>query len=288
MSHENEDEGLVGRNQERREHISLCIARYLLAKGVPERKQATLVADITGLSIKQARLKLGAGPAWSVDESMELAAHFGDGLVEIFAVSNDKVSRGQQVCEVQVEGKAYAAMASVGASAIGDAKPDDLVACRSAGRWRVLPMRKVDSGVEDALKIVSLKVLCSANSGVRIAVLDDDLTVALSVRDAFASEGFSVAAYEYAADLERDINKFDVFIIDFFLGEETATRLIETIREAKPGNPVLVLTGRAREDASVDAEIARLIRLSKVQVHEKPAQVQYMQSAIESWLDEQL
>jgi CheY-like chemotaxis protein len=249
------------------EDVSRRVVDYLIGKGIAERKQAGLVAEITGLSIIHARRKLSGTHSWSMDEGMSIAAHFGETLGAIVGHAPEPVGI-HEACEVQIGSIWYAGSVCVDAEAV-HARPSDLVALRVG---------------PPAHGISSLKIFCAARANVRVAILDDDVIVASSVRDALAGHGFSAQAFFEGDQVHSAIDAFDVFIVDFFLkGEQTATSLIRAIREAKPDTLILVLTGRARE--GFDDEIAQQIRLYNVQVHEKPAQMRYLVSAIEGWLD---
>lgn len=266
-----------------RRRISLCITKYLGGKGVVERKQATVVADITGLSVMHARRKLGGGPPWSLEEVMAIAARYGDTLDQMLITLGDVASPGTRECEIQIGAAWYAASAQLGDTA-DEAKLDDLVAVPAACRWQVMPYRLVPRKPgQTAYRVDSLQVHSAANANIRIAVLDDDVPLACSIRDSLTDVGFLAEAFGDTAMLQQQVDAFDVFIVDFFLGgNTTATSLIEFIRETKPDALILVLTGRARE--AYGEEIARQIRVYRVQVHEKPAQMMYLESAIEAWI----
>ncbi|GEM_PF-6974220 len=277
-------EGSDGSTQE---EVSRRVVGYLSGKGIAERKHAALVAEITGLSVIHARRKLSGTHSWAMDEGMAIAAHFGESLEAIVGhVSKPaKPSGTHEACEVQIGSIWYAGSVCVDAG-MDQARPSDLVALRVGQRWRVAPWRQLETLFpgHSAHGITSLNIFSAARTNVRVAILDDDVVVASSVRDALAAEGFSAQAFFESEQVQSAIDAFDVFIVDFFLtGQQTATGLIRAIRAAKPDTLILVLTGRARE--GFDDEIAQQIRLYNVQVHEKPAQMRYLISAIEGWLD---
>jgi CheY-like chemotaxis protein len=264
--------------------VSRRVVDYLMGKGIAERKHAALVAEITGLSIIHARRKLSGTHSWSMDEGISIAAHFGEALGAI--VGHAPEAGGvHEACEVQIGSIWYAGTVCVDAG-VAHAHASDLVALRVGSRWRVAPWRLLESmfAGQPVHGISALKVFCAARANVRVAILDDDVVVASSVRDALAGQGFAAQAFFEGDQVHSAIDAFDVFIVDFFLkGEQTATSLIRAIRAAKPDTLILVLTGRARE--GFDDEIAQQIRLYNVQVHEKPAQMRYLVSAIDGWLD---
>ena len=270
---------------EDRSRVSRSISGYLTHRGVPERRQAAYVSEITGFSIMQARRKLAGGPPWSIEECMAIADHHGDSLDALLGLPERGVPARSEPCEVQIGALWYAALVDIGPRAL-KAKVGDLVAYRTPRRWRVVPHGTIGHVPPDQVhSVLGLSVRSSASANIHIAVLDDDATVAQTVRDGLTSAGFAVSAFTSASALQSDIEQFDVFILDFFLdGNQTATSLIALIRELKPDALILVLTGRAREGA--DAELAHQIRVFKVQMYEKPARIAYIESEIEAWMDQ--
>jgi CheY-like chemotaxis protein len=279
-------EGLPQGAEEVRARISQRISEYLADRGVHERKQAAHVAEVTGLSVMHARRKLAGGPSWSIEECMVIANHHGDSLGALLALPERGAQGLLAICEVQIGALWYAASADIGPRALWP-KAGDLVAVRTPRRWRVMPYGKLLGNVssDQVYSVLALSVRSSACANIHIAVLDDDATVAQTVRDGLISAGFAVVAFTSASELQAEIEQFDVFILDFFLdGDQTATALIESIREIKPDALILVLTGRAREGA--DAELAHQIRVFKVQMYEKPARIAYIESEVEAWMDQ--
>ena len=61
------------------EWIAACLVGVLQTHGVQPRQQATLVAQVCGLSISQARRKL-KGAGWTFEEVLTLCRHHGEML----------------------------------------------------------------------------------------------------------------------------------------------------------------------------------------------------------------
>lgn len=280
-----DDGSLTAQEREIRQYIAFCITQLMAKKGIAERKQAAAVAEITGLSVIQARRKLNVGPSWSIEEAMAIATHFGESLNSVFAGRDTGSSSSAMVCDVSIGRARYAGVASLGPS-VTTAQPDELVAYRVGPTWQVLPFKQLDAavGLAEVFKVDTLKLTSQANAALQIAVLDDELSVAFAVRDGLIAEGFSVQAFSSEAMLLPELERFDVFIIDFVLSPlATSTGLIKSIRLAKPEALIMVLTGWAGGD--VDAELALQIRMNNVQIHEKPAKLRYLKSTIQAWLD---
>lgn len=266
------------------QEVTAQVIAYLDAKGVGERNRVSLIADITGLSVAQARRRLGPeGPTWTVEELVRVAQHHGDQLADVLVGAD--IGQGvdaSQHCEIEIAGGLYGVQARIGSVAT-ERKPSELVAVPNAHRWRLMPFADVIEGA-DCHEVTDLRLLPKLTQNIRVAILDDDASVAEALRDALVGGGLSAVAFASDEQLIERFAAFDVFIIDFVLAAgRTASSIIERIRGAKPKAPIIVLTGHAREAAS--GEIASLVRTFGVDVQEKPAQIMILESLIESRSD---
>lgn len=259
--------------------ITQLVAAYLDGKEIGERSRASLVASITGLSIQHARKRLAPnGPPWVVSELGKIAQHFGDRLGTLLApIGSGPGPQETEVCEIEFDGRWYGAQAKVGVICAAS-KPGELVAVRHGQRWRIMPMEKVPQGAQ-AHEVTHINLFPKPSQNIRVAVLDDDASLARSLRDDLIGGGFSVTAFNSEEQFSGWLHHFDVFIIDFVLGAgKTATDLVQKIRDIKPDAPIVLLTGHARE--AVSSEIASVVEMHRVEVLEKPAQIMILQSLI--------
>ncbi|MGQ0597134.1 helix-turn-helix domain-containing protein [Aquabacterium sp.] len=267
-----------------REITTLVIA-YLDSKGVSKTSRGSLVAEITGLSPQHARRRLTPeGPPWLVSELGKIARYYGETLSELLpTLGTSEASRELQTCEIQFAERWYAAQALIGGLA-KQCKPGEIVAFRHGHRWRLVPREDVPAG-SDAHEVANIGLLPKPSQHIHVAILDDDDSVATSLREALAARGFSVTAFASEELLAQQCLQFDVFIIDFVLGAgKTASAIVDKVREGHPLAPIVLLTGHAREAGS--SEIATLVRSHGVEVQEKPAQVDILESMIESRLQD--
>lgn len=258
--------------------ITEQVVAYLDGKDVGERGRASLIASATGLSIQHARRRLTAnGPPWLVSELGKIAQYFGDSLATLLSGIGPDASRNGEVCEIEIEGRWYGAQAQVEAIA-STSKAGELVAVRHGHRWRLMPIEKVPTGGE-ARKVAHVSLFPKPSQNIRVAVLDDDASLAKSLRDDLIGGGFSVTAFNAEDQLSGWLHQFDVFIIDFVLASgKTASDIVQKIRGIKPDAPIILLTGHARE--AVSSEIANVVEMHRVEVLEKPAQIMILQSLI--------
>lgn len=264
--------------------ITRQMAAYLEGRGVPERKQASFVSEVTGLSIVQARRRLGEGPGWLIEEIILIVQHFEDSISTLFGSATPvKASSTKTACEVRIGDTWYGARALI-RKPVGQPKVGQLVALRGAPRWKIIPYAGgAHSPGEEFFEVADLDVLPKPTENIYVAVLDDDVSVASAVRDALNAGGFTAKAFSSEAELAPELDDFDVYIIDFLLGprKETASALVKDIRAKKPSAPILLLTGQARE--TLRAEIANLVSTFDVEIHEKPAQLMILESVIQRW-----
>jgi ActR/RegA family two-component response regulator len=258
--------------------ITELVIAYLDGKEVGERSRASMIATITGLSIQHARRRLAPnGPPWVVSELGKIAQYFGDSLATLLSGTGPDTSCSGEVCEIELEGRWYGAQARVEAVASAP-KVGELVAVRHGHRWRLTPIEKVPAGSE-AHQVAHVSLFPRPSQNIRVAVLDDDASLARSLRDDLIGGGFSVTAFNSEEQLSGWLHHFDVFIIDFVLGSgKTASDIVQKIRDIKPDAPIVLLTGHARE--AVSSEIANAVEMHRVEVLEKPAQIMILQSLI--------
>ncbi|WP_230181418.1 helix-turn-helix domain-containing protein [Aquabacterium sp. CECT 9606] len=264
--------------------ITRQMAAYLEGRGVPERKQASFVSEVTGLSMAQARRRLGEGPGWLIEEIILIVQHFEDSISTFFgATPLAKTPSANTACEMRIGDTWYGARAVI-RKLVERPKVGQLVALRGAPRWKIIPYTAgAHSPSEEFFEVADLTVLPKPSENVYVAVLDDDVSVASAVRDALNAGGFTAKAFSSEAELAPELDDFDVYIIDFLLGpgKETASALVKGIRAKKPSAPILLLTGQARE--TLRAEIANLVSTFDVEIHEKPAQLMILESVIHRW-----
>ena len=265
--------------------ITARVLAYLDKKGIPERGRVSHVAEITGLSSVQARRRLTPqGPPWVIDELAKLASFYGESLGQFLGGAHSEVARAE-VAEIEIAGTWYGAAVQLG-KAVAAQPNRDLVAVRIGQRLKLMQAR---DAVADAVchEVLSMKVFPKASQNIRIAILDDDLMLAESLRGELVEADFSATAFGSEDDLAKHLPDFDAFIIDFVLAPgRTASTLVESIRRQSPQAPIIVLTGHAR-DAS-NREIANLVRTFAVDVQEKPADVVLLLSLIEGRLVRQM
>lgn len=264
------------RAQQIRLDIADRVAKYLTAKGVPERNHAGTVGSITSVSALATRRKLKGETSWSAEDLALIALHYGDPISAIFNVQ-------WQACSLEGGGQALAARADIG-KRIETPTEGQLVARRSGHAWQLLAYKTV--ATSDEFFEVKEAELVTRYEKLRVAVLDDDEAVAEMIALALQDHGYVVNPYSAERDLSENIDQHEAFIVDYILGpQQTAAQVIGKIRASKPHALILLLTGQARE--SLDADIARLMSLYDAELLEKPVRAPILASAIQRWMNKQ-
>lgn len=122
--------------------------------------------------------------------------------------------------------------------------------------------------------------LGSANKG-RLLVVDDEELILSAVTRVLRRIGYVVAGHSdpvsALSQFEADPAGFDAVITDFRMPEMTGLQLSERLVSAKPGVPILLVSGHTAE---IDGELARQIGIDRVV--SKPLST----ADFESWLDQ--
>jgi CheY-like chemotaxis protein len=93
-------------------------------------------------------------------------------------------------------------------------------------------------------------------------LVDDEELVRMSTADMLSDLGYAVieaASGEEAIRLMNAGTQFDLLVTDHLMPGMIGTDLIQAVRSAKPGTPVLLVSGYA-ENAAIDAGITRLTK----------------------------
>lgn len=85
-------------------------------------------------------------------------------------------------------------------------------------------------------------------ANVKVLLLEDDDELGAAVVDGLRDEGFVVdhVTTIAAADMQRSITHYDCLVLDRMVPDGDALRLVEAIRAADEGTPILLLTARDR------------------------------------------
>lgn len=278
-----------------------CLGALMERHGVPARQQAATLAQITDISISQARRKL-RGAVWLFGEVFAVAQHFGESLDQVFgqpgathphplspALENLGDAAAQDA-QFLMEGQALPCQLRLGAQIRPGTTGATLAAAHDARGWWVGSQAALLGlglqGPHYQVAQVSLTQDSQAQAP-RIAVIDDDVASAEALGDWFNETGYQASAFTSAAQLLRTpLSDYDAFVVDLILGAgQTAHALVEQIRAARPLAPIVLLTGQLRDGAATEADLTTILRTQGVAFFEKPVRPAVLTATIQSKLD---
>lgn len=267
------------------------LRQALESKGINSRHQAALVAQLCDISVSQARRKL-QGAAWLFDEVRVVAQHCG--------VSLDDMGRADfqqghaQTCvpaTAVFDGHHWPCTVVIGhLLAPRDQSKVLLQALRDTSGWMAGSAAALQRIKPDVPRYAVERLTLSApaaQTGFRVAVVDDDPNAAESLCDWFTSSGFEATAFHAAADLlEAGLGEFDAFVVDFILGSgQSSQHLVEQIRRSRPQSPVALLTGHLRDGIASEDTLTGMMRALQVMFFEKPVRPAVIAAALQNSLD---
>lgn len=251
--------------------------RHLLSRhDVPRGQQAVKLGEILGLSLSQAYKKLGGVSQWTKDQLQSVASYYGVQLSELanvsVAVTDPTETRGI--------GKRYDAIMEVGGEEIDCviqlgkqlkvARDTEFVAYKHKedGIWRVVRPRAAP--FDNVFLISSLKVRLSEPKVYSVAMLDDDRDTTDGFCEQLCDLDIDARPFYDIESLERAFvgQKFDAFILDYFIGTTTTVELIRKIRSRLATVPIVLLTGKSAETSPF--EVSQLIHTFGLNWQSKP------------------
>ncbi len=279
-----------------------CLSALMERHGVSTRQQAATLAQITAISISQARRKL-RGAVWLFGEVLAVTQHFGESLNQVFA-TEVALSRppsspalispepmATQAAQFLVDGQALPCQVRLGAQ-ITAAAPSGVVlaaAHDAQGWWVASPAGLRHRGLHEPHYLVAQVSMTQDSQArpTRIAVVDDDLASAEALGDWFNETGYRADAFTSAAQLlGTPLADYDAFVVDLILGVgQTSHALVERIRAERPQAPIVLLTGQLRGGVATEADLTTLMRTQGVAFFEKPVRPAVLTATIQSKLD---
>ncbi|MBC7698836.1 helix-turn-helix domain-containing protein [Aquabacterium sp.] len=269
-----------------------CLSALMERHGVPARQQAAALAQITTISISQARRKL-RGAVWLFGEVLAVTQHFGESLDQVFAspALTSPAPIATQAAQFLVDGQALPCEVRLGAQIKAWAPPTVVLAAAhdAQGWWVASPAALHARGLQGPHYLVAQVSMTQDSQAkpTRIAVVDDDLASAEALGDWFNETGYRADSFTSAAQLlGTPLADYDAFVVDLILGVgQTSHALVEQIRAARPQAPIVLLTGQLRGGVATEADLTTLLRTQGVAFFEKPVRPAVLTATIQSKLD---
>lgn len=285
--------------------VSVWVAERLSAlmseRGVLPRQQATLLCELCGVSPSQARRKL-RGSMWSFGEVLTVVRHFGAALDQVFSgspntdIAYDSGAAGAFVPALQeaaflMEKLELPCLVRLGALAVGTPADNELLTAQKQDVWYVGLKKQLERHhVSEPFYRADQVLLTPAQpqSGIRIAILDDDFNTSETLGEWFNAAGYAATAFTASEQLMASkINNYDAFVVDFLLaGGDSSRATIKQIRHTLPDAPIVLLTGKLRDGKVSEADLTTMLRTANVTFFEKPVRPSVLAATIEKELDQ--
>ena len=164
-----------------------------------------------------------------------------------------------------------------------------LIAVQEEAGWRVGTLDDLGENFRPDQQFLVDELLIHAPQSQlkRIAILDDDASLASSLAEWFNEAGFAATAFTAGQQLlTAGVGQFDGFVVDYVLAGESSQSVIDAIRQRLPEAPVLLLTGKLRDATVSEAELMAVLRSSRVTFFEKPVRPGVLAAALLNHFDQ--
>jgi hypothetical protein len=260
---------------------SVAVRRFLLAQGVRDHNHASEIARIIDVDRSQTYRRLKGDVAWSHTDLKMIAQHFG--APEDHLLPHDELARSSAAADAVPATVRVAHLPPVGLLVPGaELRADessDLVAIRSASGWEVWVDGDEPAGARrHAIEALTLR----SHPHMQVALLEDDARAAGALVDAFRPLGIVATPFADAASLLAALarRRFDAFVLDWLLGDGTASPVVEAIRARRPHVPIVVVTGALSADSEMERTLLDLSAKWNFSTLDKPVRPMNLANAL--------
>jgi CheY-like chemotaxis protein len=253
--------------------VNHALIAILRRHGVATSRFISTIEELTGLPAYGARRRLQEQSPWTDDDVRTIATHFGEDAAAILA----STVHGQPPLPGRIEFGDISLSCSYWAD---QGEPSDQVlgpwvavpppTALDHDPWIVMPIEELADR-----RAISVRALYVDFTRLRrrVAVVDDEPSVADSLSTILRLKGFEASAFTDVESFQsaQDLRGFDAFIVDWVLGTRDARDLISWIRRRDAAAPVLVLTGRLASNGVSEREVDAAVNAVRGELMEKPA-----------------
>ena len=234
--------------------------------GVPQNKRAEALESTLGLSYSPAHRRLMGAAPFTLEELKRLAEAYGESLSKmITAVEGDKDGDSGEFAVFVARDAQRKCRVWLGKPLAPNLVTKDLVA------------RRFESGISVSLGgttgpnafSVSKLVMEASN---RVAVLDDEITVANGVSRHLRGQGFRADPYTTIPLLLEAIEgiSYDAYIFDWIVHGKSVLDLVKQIRSSDSSCYIAILTGQIASDHIGARELLDACEMFNMRAFEKP------------------
>ena len=257
------------------------LVRSLLERhAVPRHRHASYVGEFFRLSRAAAHQRVTRSSAWTLEEVQALAQHFGESLSDVVkspSASPDGHAARMRVGALQLDCEVWLG-ADAGADCI-----DALVAVREEdGPWSVVPPTAA-APWRVVRRIIRLEIRPAATRFMRVAVVDADNTVGVTLCTQLAASGLTAVAGPSVQDVLESGGEdgFDAWVIDWQTAAQAGGLAhLGRLRSGHQRTALILLSGGTRTGLSDPLAVADAAATLRAQVLEKPVQLPFLLAAL--------
>ncbi len=263
---------------------SVAVRRFLVTHGVKEHNHASEIGRIINVDRSQSYRRLKGDVAWSHTDLRAIARHFGAGEDQL--LPQDDLSRlhaGGSATDavpaaVRVTHLPPTGLLVPGAE-LGADDSSDLVAVKGASGWEIYVNGDEPFGTRrHAIESLTVR----SHPHMQVALLEDDTRAADALVEAFRPLGIVATPFADSASLLAALSRrrFDAFVLDWLLGDGTASRVVEAIRLRRTHVPIVVVTGALMADSDMEKTLLELSAHWNFSTLDKPVRPMNLANAL--------
>jgi len=257
-----------------------AVKALLHRHGLSADKHSVKVSELLAISYSQAHRKTCGVSAWSLEELKRVAEHFGESLVELlWFTERDEATPATLV----VGGLPFACLVKLGQPVPANQAPS-LVAVESEGLCTI--RTAAEMGTQRVRPVLRLVMQPPGVHAPSVAVLDDDAESADNLCAHLATSGYQTTPFYTVAALRAAMvqRRYDSYVLDWIVGDETVRDLIGRIRGECPRTPILVLTGQMGSGRVNESAVATALATYDLLYFEKPVRLAIISAALSQGL----
>jgi CheY-like chemotaxis protein len=261
---------------------SVNVRRFLLSHGVKEHNHASEIARIIDVDRSQSYRRLKGDVAWSHTDLRAIAHNFGapdehllphDDLARVAHQGADAVPAVIRVAHLPPTGLL------VPGAELAPGESSDLVAVRAGTGWEIHVNGDEPLGARrHAIEALTVR----SHPHLQVALLEDDTRAAAALVEAFRPLGIVATPFADSASLHAAIahRRFDAYVLDWLLGDGTAARIVEEIRQHRAHIPIVVVTGALTADSDMERSLLELSAQWNFSTLDKPVRPMNLANAL--------
>ena len=255
-----------------------CVRALLERHGLPKYRQSAWLAEATGLSYSQAHRRLSGTAPWTLEELERVGALFGETIAQVVAL-------GQGEARLPVRGTLALGNANLQCQMwLGDPiqnpRMGSVVALKTAAGWAAVSASEALEGVTYSIDRIEARPAEVTRK--LMAVLDDDRDLTDTICEHLNESGYEARPfYESGALLaSAKLRRYDGYVIDWIVGEESALPLIAALRAQDAACPIIVLTAQVLAGLVNETDIADAVKTFNLGFSEKPVRMSILSAML--------